>query len=161
MHQNLHATLDVLDDIGAIFQLVEHVDAFNLGILLVLQRMLKRCPKVHCYRAQLDFNRHILFPIKEINRHLHDDMKAAVSVWLGVRDVVLHLHDLQIVLQGKNLQQGAHIVDIGNDYTHARNVQDVFLHGFQRYRNTVTIQFVIHAFGCLDTRFNVMDRVAA
>ena len=104
MHQDLHTTLDVLDDIGAVFQLVEHVNAFNLGILLVLQRMLKRCPKVHRYGAQLDFNRHILFPVKEIDGHLHNDVKATVSVWLGVRDIVLHLYDLQIVLQGKNLQ---------------------------------------------------------
>ena len=65
MHQNLHTALDILDDIGTVFQLVEHIDAFNLGILLVLQRMLKRCPKVHRYSAQLNFNRHILFPVKE------------------------------------------------------------------------------------------------
>ena len=94
MHQDLHAAFDVLDNIGTVFQLVEHIDAFNLGILLVLQRMLKRCPKVHRYGAQLNFNRHVLFPVKEIDRHLHDDMKAAISIWLGMGDVVLHLHDL-------------------------------------------------------------------
>ena len=161
MHEDLHAALNVLDDVGTIFQLIEHVDALELHILLVLQRVLQRRPEVHGDSAQLDFYGNILLAIQEIHRHLHDDVKAAIPIGLGIGDVVLHLHDLQVVLKGKHLHQRTNVVDVRNDDAHAGDVQDVFFHGAHGYRHAVAIELVVDALRRLDARLYMVNRVSA
>ena len=99
---------------------------------LVLHLVLKTGPEVHGNGA--DLHLHLDLPLLpgEEHRDADDQVQAAVTVGLGVLDIILFLHQGDIILAGERIGQGIDVIHIGADHPDAGQVMDLrfqILHG--------------------------------
>lgn len=76
----------------------------------VAQLVLQRGPEIHGDGAQLDLDVHHFFLVGEEDRHRHDQMQAAVAVFLRIGDVVLAADQCDVVLLHERVGDAIDIV---------------------------------------------------
>ena len=90
--------------------------------------MLKACPPIHGYGAELNFDFHHLLAVVKENRSFYYKMQTAVSVGLRVGDIILFFDKFYIILLQKSIRQLIYIRRIGADYTHSGNIKNVLFY---------------------------------
>ena len=87
-------------------------------------------------------------------------MKAAVSIWLWIFDIVLGLYQMKIFMNGQQISQCINIINITANDTHACNILQMFPCRFGRNCKAFSLQFPDNALWGFDTAFNTMNRIS-
>ena len=133
----LHGFVDSGDPVGAGDE--PRSDIRECGIIigrghvtvLIAQAVLERSPKVHCDRAQLDFNGHLMRAVCEKDWHADHEVEAAIPTLLGMFDVVLASDEVDVILREKVAR---YVVDVGEVIAYdayACDVEYVRLYGME------------------------------
>ena len=94
------------------------------------------------------------------NGRFHDQVKAAVSVGLGLGDVVLPLEERDIVLAQKGVGQLVDIRWVRADHAHARDIVQIFFDAVHCERITAARELFHNAFGRFEPGLDRFDGVA-
>ena len=97
----------------------------NLHIGFIAQLVLQAGPEIHRHRANLQLDAYRLRAFREENRHLEDQMQAAVAVRLGIGNVVFLLDQRQVVLPHEHVRYRVNILDKRTDYTDTANIVQI------------------------------------
>ena len=128
----------------------------HIPLIFVLQGMLYRRPEVHRQRADLKFHFQLLRPLYRLHRVVHNQMKAAISAWLALRQIIFDLLDLHITALSDDLKHLINILDKLADHTNPGNILDIALHIIQR--NILALAFLDDAGYLFDTPCHLLDR---
>ena len=82
-------------------------------------------PRIHGDGAQLDLDVHHLFLVGEEDRHRHDQMQAAVAIFLRIGDVVLAADQRDVILLHERVGDAVDIVHKGADHAHTGDVEEI------------------------------------
>ena len=121
MVEAFHVGVEPVGGVGGRRQLGEQVLGY-MAVVLVVDLVLEARPEIHGDGAQLHLDGHGLRARRQEDRHLDDEMQAAIPVRLRVRDVVLLLEQRDVVLRE---QQVADAVDVMRERTDDADVGDV------------------------------------
>ena len=88
--------------------------------------MLETRPEIHGNGAELHLNLHHPFLIVQIDRCLHDKVKAPVAILLGVLYVILLLEQGNVILGQQIAAQKVNIIGKGTDYPYAGDIMQLF-----------------------------------
>ena len=94
----------------------------HLDIRLIAQLVFQAGPEVHGDRAQLQFDAHGLGRFGQEDRHFEDEVQAAVTVGLGVFNVILFLDQRQVILPHEHIRHRVDILDKRADHADAADV---------------------------------------
>ena len=101
---SLHPPVQLGADFGTLIQVVPDLVCHILrNILLIAYLMLKASPPVHGDGPELHLHLHHLLPVVEEYRYLYYKMEAPVTVGLRILDIVLLLHQLDVILLKESL----------------------------------------------------------
>ncbi len=157
----LHQPIEHGADFRAVFELAGNllIVLAVLQALFVAQLVLQTRPKVHRNRAQLDFHAHPFGFVAQENRHLHDEVQAAVAVRLRVLDVVLPLNQRDVILPQQRIREQVNVLRKRADDAHTGDVIEVFLDGAQRHRQIAPLELFKDALRTFQPRLDGLNRV--
>lgn len=102
----------------------------------------------------------IFFLVGEEDRHRHDQMQAAVAVFLRIGDVVLAADQRDVVLLHERVGDAIDIVHKGADHAHTGDVEEVFFNGGCAESEAAARQLVADARRLLEAALDAFDRIA-
>ena len=120
--------------------------------------MLEARPEIHRDRAQLKLDAHRDCALGQKDRHLKDQMQAAVAVRLGTADIVLFLDERQIALPHEHVRYGINILNERTDHANAADVVQVVHHGLKRHRKAAALELAHNAARRFDAALDRVDR---
>ena len=101
---------------------------------------------------------HRLCAVGQEDRHLQNQMQAAVAIRLGILDIILALDERQVILPHEHIGHGINILNERADHADAADIIEVFHHGLQRNRKAAAFEFADDAARRLDAAFDRVDR---
>ena len=123
--------------------------------------MLEARPEIHRDRAQLKLDAHRDRALGQKDRHLKDQMQAAVAVRLGtadrILDIVLFLDERQIALPHEHVRYGINILNERTDHADAADVVQVVHHGLKRHRKAAALELAHDAARRFDAALDGVD----
>ncbi|CDN43948.1 hypothetical protein BN871_DW_00140 [Paenibacillus sp. P22] len=128
-------------------------------VVFVIQLVLEACPEIHRNRADLHLDEHLLLTIRHVDRHLDQKMEALIAVRLGMGDIILDLHDGEILL---HLEHVVDQVNIGYKRAgdpQAGDILDLLLDRGQRELAVFAVDLVHDAFRRFHARLRMLDRI--
>ena len=120
--------------------------------------MLQARPEVHRDRAQLQFDAHGLRALRQEDRHLQNQVQAAVAIGLWGLDIVFFLDQRQVVLPHEHIRNRIDILDERADHADAADIVQILHHGLERDRIAAPLELADDAARGLDTAFDRVDR---
>ena len=120
--------------------------------------MLEARPEIHRDRAQLKLDAHRDRALGQKDRHLKDQMQAAVAVRLGIGNVVFLLDQRQVVLPHEHVRYRVNILDKRTDYTDTANIVQIVYHGLKRHRKAAALELAHNAARRFDAALDRVDR---
>ena len=91
--------------------------------------MFQTCPQVHRHRAQLQLHRNHLLFVHKIYRYADNHVKTAVPVLLGLRDIILDIHYVNIILRQQSVSDQIYILYIRTDNTDPGDIINIIAGG--------------------------------
>ena len=156
----LHVSVQRGDTVGCVQKLAVKLFG-NVRGFLVAQLVFQAGPEVHGDGADLYLHGQNELAFAQKHRHLHNQVQAAVAVWLGRGDVVARLYQPDIVLSGEQLADGVGIVEVGANHADARNVVQIVHCRLRGDGQPLAFELLGNALRAFDPAFHMMDRVAA
>ena len=92
--------------------------------------MLQAGPEVHGNGTELNLHPHISLAVGKENRHLHNQVKASISVRLGIGYIILLRDQPDIILLHQHSRQCVDIVREGTNHADTRNIIQILFYVF-------------------------------
>jgi len=104
---SLHFIIHINDSAGTVQKLAADflVTIHFFNILFISELMFQCSPEIHSIGTDLDLRAHGRFSLGEEHRDFHDHVIAAVTVWLGIFDIIFSLYENDIILFQKTFFQ--------------------------------------------------------
>lgn len=87
-------------------------------------------------------------------------MQASVTTRLGILDVVLCLHNVNVILHGQHIRQLINVIDKRADNADTGDIVQIFFDALNGNRNMQTIELFVNAHRLFQPRLDAFNRVA-